>query len=62
MNDVEKRAHDIALFAASSKIIALLNESNKCGSGLSYSYYDMYKAAYFEALTQVKRDFEGSNN
>lgn len=31
MNDIEKRAHDIALCAAMSKIIALINDCNRTG-------------------------------
>lgn len=58
MTDVEKRAHDIALFAAATKIIALLNETDHTGKHLSYSFYDIYKAAYDEALIKVKADYD----
>ncbi len=57
MTDNEKRAHDIALLASVSKIIALLNECNHTGKQLSYSFYDMYQACYKEVLPMVKSDY-----
>ena len=58
MTDNEKRAHDIAVAATSAKIVALLNEAARTGKTLSYSYYDMYKAAYNEVLKLVESDFK----
>lgn len=62
MNDIEKRAHDIALFSTASKAMALINETARRDGHLSFSFYEMYKAAYNEALTLVKQDFADSNN
>lgn len=62
MTDNEKRAHEIALFAAQTKVMALLDESNKNHRLLSYNFYSLYQEAYASALTQLEIDYPEKNN
>lgn len=57
-----QRAHDIALHSADMKISALISEAAKTGRHITYNYYELYKAAYNEALTQVEKDFPNLSN